>query len=134
MKQTTKTFLSLSLFLRLMANSVRSNVLNFGVAIVPVPGIETLKCNRSKHHEQECFYFGMKCFSCGKDYLALNLRLCGRKTTVVLLRIKQRAIEISLLWDISVLAQKRKGKLACLLTDRDPTQRPKDLAFSLHEV
>ena len=77
MKQTTKTFLSLSLALRLMPNSVR-NVLNFGVAIVP--GIETLKCDRSKHHEQECFYFGMKCFSCGKDYLALNLRLCGGKT------------------------------------------------------
>ena len=60
-----------------MANSVR-NVLNFGVAIVP--GIETLKCDGLKHHEQECFYFGMKCFSCGKDYLALNLRLCYGKT------------------------------------------------------
>ena len=66
------------------------------------------------------------------------------ENTVLLLRIKQRAIERSLLRDISVLdllsqkrffkPQKRKGKLACLLTDRDPTQRPKDLASFLHEV
>ena len=83
-----------------MANSV-SNVLNFGVATVP--GIETLKCDRSKHHEQECFYFGTKCFSCGKKQPGTKLKAMRGGNTVLLLRIRQRVIERSLPWNTSVL-------------------------------